>query len=197
MAEQVGWPWSVDSAFQFGLPDRSNIRYQPQLEPLGAIGDAGWYNMRAAVEYLAADAKLRTASAYLRRDEKTGAAISGSGVLVFDDGSTSTWNCGFDSGAVIMDVRISGDKGVISLNDFLSQDPDGSATYQHRKGGGPNAGAESVRIASEFPGAVLMFEDFAAQVRDASLREAWMRASERTQKLLDAVWQSALQHEGA
>lgn len=196
MAHQVGWPWSVDSAFQFGLTDRSNIRFNPELEPLGAIGDAGWYNMRAAVEYLSPGIELRSASAYLRRDEETGAAIGGSGILVFEDESTSTWNCGFDSGALVMDLRISGVKGTISVDDFLFQDQDGSATYRHRKGWGPDA-TESIRIESSLPGAALMFEDFAAQVRDRSLREGWMRASERTQRLLDAVWQKALQNERA
>ena len=45
MGEKVGWPWSVASAFQFGLTDMDNIRMNPDLEPYGAIGDAGWYNM--------------------------------------------------------------------------------------------------------------------------------------------------------
>ncbi len=40
-----------------------------------------------------------------------------------------------------------------------------------------------------------MFEDFAAAVRDSSLRERWMGASERTQALLDAAWQDALDNE--
>ena len=196
MDEQVGWPWSVDSAFQFNLTDRGNIRYNPNLEPMGAIGDAGWYNMRAAVEYLSPDAKLRSVSAHLRRDAETGAAISGSGVLVFDDASTSTWNCGFDSGAVIMDLRISGAKGSINIDDFLGQDQDGSASYLHRTGGwGPNAMANTVTIESPLPGAALMFEDFAALVHDASLRERWMQNSEHTQALLDAAWSAALQAE--
>ena len=50
--DRLGFVWSVASAFQFNLEDRGNIRYSPKLEPMGAIGDAGWYNMRAAVEYL-------------------------------------------------------------------------------------------------------------------------------------------------
>ena len=91
--DRLGFVWSVASAFQFSLTDRGNIRFNPALEPMGAIGDAGWYNMRAAVEYLAPDVQLDTVSAHLRRDEQTGAAIGGSGVLEFTDGSTSTWNC--------------------------------------------------------------------------------------------------------
>ena len=112
--DRLGFVWSVASAFQFNLPDRGNIRFNPELEPMGAIGDAGWYNMRAAVEYLPPDVELDTVSSHLRRDAETGAAISGTGVLDFTDGSTSTWNCGFDSGAVVMDLRLTGGSGVIS-----------------------------------------------------------------------------------
>ena len=198
MIDQVGAPWSVDSAFQFSLPDRSNIRYNPNLEPMGAIGDAGWYNMRAAVEFLTPGAVLQTSSTFLRRDGETGAAIGGSGILVFDGGATSTWNCGFDSGAVIMDLRISGAVGSINIDDFLGQDRDNSAKYLYRKGGwDPGAVRESIRIESALSGAALMFEDFAAAVADATLREQWTAATERTQALLDAAWQSALQHDQA
>lgn len=95
MQEDVGWPWSVASAFQFGLSDTSNIRLNPELEPYGAIGDAGWYNMRAAVEYTAAGVEVSSVDAYLRRHSETNAVVAASGVIVFSDGSTSTWNCGF------------------------------------------------------------------------------------------------------
>ena len=51
---------------------------------------------------------------------------------------------------------------------------------------------DNVKVESPLPGAALMFEDFAALVHDASLRKRWMRASERTQALLDACWDEAL-----
>lgn len=191
--ERLGAVWSVASAFQFNLPDRSNIRFNPELEPMGAIGDAGWYNMRAAVEYLSADAQLDTASAHLRRDEQTDAAIGGSGVLNFTDGSNSTWNCGFDSGAVVMDLRVTGNKGVINIDNFLSQNPDGSADFLYRKGGWGGGTADEINIPSDKPGAVLMFEDMAAAAADPALRERWMTATARTQALLDAAWMAALQ----
>ena len=193
--DRLGFVWSVASAFQFNLEDRGNIRFNPGLEPMGAIGDAGWYNMRAAVEYLPADVALDTASAHLRRDRETGAAISGTGVLVFDDGSTSTWNCGFDSGAVVMDLRITGTEGVINIDDFLGQNRDGSADFLYRKGGWGDSASEEINIPSARPGAALMFEDMAAAAADPSLREQWMMATERTQALLDAAWAAALQSE--
>ena len=193
--DRLGFVWSVASAFQFNLKDRGNIRFNPELEPMGAIGDAGWYNMRAAVAYLSPDAVLDTVSAHLRRDGETGAAISGTGVLDFTDGSTSTWNCGFDSGAVVMDLRITGTEGVINIDDFLSQNRDGSADFLYRKGGWGGGTSDEISIPSAKPGAALMFEDMAAAAADASLRDRWMLATERTQALLDATWMAALQSE--
>lgn len=193
MQQEVGWPWSVASAFQFGLSDTSNIRLNPQLEPYGAIGDAGWYNMRAAVEYTAAGIEIASVDAYLRRHKETGAVVSASGVIVFNDGSTTTWNCGFESGAGIQDLRISGNKGVIKLDNFLSQRrSDNAGVYEHRSGW---RDSEQVEIPAAKPGSALMFEDFAAMVADSELFEASVRASERTQLWLDAVWQSALKNE--
>jgi predicted dehydrogenase len=192
MADNVGWPWSLDSAFQFGLTDMNNIRMNPKLEPYGAIGDAGWYNMRAAAEYLPADLEITSVDAYLRRGE-TGAVVSASGVIVFNDGSTTTWNCGFESGGAIMDLRISGAKGVIKLDDFLSQrSSDNAGVYQYLAGWG---NTETVVVPSGKPGSALMFEDFATMVDDPEWREASIRVSERTQMLLDAIWQSALENE--
>lgn len=195
--ERLGFVWSVASAFQFNLADRGNIRFNKVLEPMGAIGDAGWYNMRAAVEYLPEDVVLESVSAHLRRDAETGAAISGTGVLDFSDGSTSTWNCGFDSGAVAMDLRITGTKGVIRIDDFLSQNRDGSADISYSKGGWGDATTDEINIPSTKPGAALMFEDMAAAAADPALRQHWMRATERTQALLDAAWEAALRHEAA
>jgi hypothetical protein len=178
MAKLVGNPWSVASAFQFDLPDRSDIRYDTALEPMGAIGDAGWYNMRAALEYLPKDAAPAFVEALLRRDEETGAAIGGSGIIQYTDGSTTTWNCGFDSGALVMDLCITGFDGVIKIDNFLGQDEDGSIR-------------EARRVESGLSGAALMFEDFAVIAANAELREDFALATLRTQQLLDACWEAA------
>lgn len=192
---RLGWPWSLDTAFQFPLPDRGNIRFNPKLEPMGVLGDAGWYNMRAAVEYLSPDIDIQSVAAYLRRDEETGAAISGSGVIVFDDDSTTTWNCGFDSGAVVMDLRLSGAEGIARIDNFLSNDADGSASWTLDKGGWGSASSETIKVPSSKPGAALMFEDFAAMTSNPEWREKSIHASERTQAWLDAIWNSAVDNE--
>jgi len=194
MDEDVGPPWSVASAFQFGLRDPANIRLQPDLEPYGAIGDAGWYNMRAAVEYLPADVELVRVEAYLRRERGNKAVVAAGGVLEFSNGATSTFNCGFLSGAGIQDLRISGEKGVVKLDDFLSQRPAGPvARYELRSGW---ADSRTIEVPVSKREAALMFEDFAAMVGNKAWRDASIRASERTQQWLDAVWESAIANEG-
>ena len=195
MREQVGWPWSLTSTFQFPLPDRRNIRYDPSLEPMGAVGDVGWYCMRAIAEYLQPDLGIRALESYLRRDPATGAAVAGSGVILFDDGASSTWNCGFEAGAVFTDLRLTGELGVITLDDFPSNNDDGSADYELHRGGFGTTVAETVRIESRYSSRQLMFEDFAVMTIDRSLRDRSIDDSLRTQQLLDTVWASGLENE--
>jgi len=196
MREQIGWPWSIDSAFQFSSPGADNIRMDPDLEPYGAIGDAGWYNMRAAVEYTAPGVKIVGVDAYVRRDKKSKAVITGSGVIAFNDGSTTTWNCGFDAGALNMDLRMSGAGGQFSLHDFVQSEGDGFAAYDYRKGEFGDSGTlERIKVPSAKPAAALMFENFAAMVGKPDRFEASVAASERTQEWLDASWTRAIQNE--
>eukprot|EP00903_Cladosiphon_okamuranus_P004067 g4065.t1 len=184
----VGERRSVNSVFQFHLRDRTNIRMQPALEPMGSIGDAGWYNMRAIVDYLDPGVELAGLSAYLRRDSENGAVIGGTGVLAFADGSRSTWTCGFDAGTVRSDLSIDGKTGAVDIRGFVGHDKDYSASYQYRSRSGKGKPVdEVVRIESALPASALMFEDFAAQVHDESLREQWATKTLRTQELLDAV----------
>jgi predicted dehydrogenase len=94
-----------------------------------------------------------------------------------------------------MDLRITGTEGVINIDDFLSQNRDGSADFLYRKGGWGESEAKEINIPSAKPGAALMFEDMAAAAAERSLRDQWMAATERTQALLDASWQAALRSE--
>jgi predicted dehydrogenase len=196
LREKIGPLRSIDSAFQFGLPAADNIRMDPALEPYGAIGDAGWYNMRAAVEYTAPGVNVIGVDTYVHRDQKSKAVISGSGVIAFSDGSTNTWNCGFEAGALNMDLRLSGTGGQFSLDDFVLNQGEGPAEYEFRKGGfGAGGTLERLTVASAKPPAALMFENFAAMVGDSKLFEASVAASERTQEWLDAIWNKAMKNE--
>ncbi len=192
MLANTGRPLSIASAFQFALSDRSNIRYNAELEPMGAIGDAGWYNMRATVEYLAPGTEAVSVNAVLRRDDVSNTVIAGAGVIQMNDGSTSTWNCAYDIGGSVMDCVITGKQGAIRVHNFLRQDPDHSASYHFLKGGaGPDVDGVQRIESSQLDGAT-MFDTFATIAADASLRDDWATATLRTQRLLDASWVSAV-----
>jgi predicted dehydrogenase len=189
--EMTGRSQSLDSSFMIALADRNDIRYDPTLEPLGALGDLGWYNMRATLEYLSPAAGLRSVSARLRHDEQTGAIIAGDGSLTFEDGTVSAWRCGFDADAPAIELRLSGRLGDIRMDNFVGEDQDGAASYRYFRTGAVNAATTLVRAESRFSGPSLMFQAFAATARDTSLRERWIQASELTQSLLDAVREAA------
>ncbi len=190
----IGATALVDSSCAFNLQDRSNIRYNTELEPMGAIGDAGWYNMRAAVECLPRELKLESVRAVLRRDKETGAAIGGSGELCFEGGVRSTWSCGFDAQPSSMHVHIEGAGGEIEMPGFLFQERDNSARLVVKQG---DAEPTTHRIASDKPGSVLMFEDMAAAAAAPELRAGWANRTRRTQALLDAIWHVGLAAEAS
>jgi predicted dehydrogenase len=183
----IGRPRSLESRFRIGLHERGDIRYDPALEPLGALGDLGWYNLRATIEYLAPAGPLRHATAAVLRDERTGAVVAGEGLLTFEDGATSRWRCGFRADAVDIGLRLSGPLGTLRMDDFVGEDADGSASYRLETGGGTPAADRVVRVESGRSGPACMFAEFAAAAADPSRREQWMQASEKTQALLDAV----------
>ena len=191
MDKLTGRPWSVASAFQFNLTNSANIRYRPDLEPYGAIGDAGWYNMRAAVEFLPDDVELLATDAWLQRGGDHGAAVTGSGVMRFSDGSTSTWNCGFISGSGVQDLRITGREGVLWIDDFVGLR--GNERWRVRQG----RDTTEVDVPFSKHPATSMFEDFARMVGNPERFEASAQASLRTQALLDAAWESALANEAS
>ncbi|WP_405226105.1 Gfo/Idh/MocA family protein [Lentisalinibacter sediminis] len=183
------WPRLLDSSFLIGLTDRDDIRYDPALEPLGALGDLGWYNMRAALEYLAPDSAVRSVSTRLRHDEPTGVIVAGEGSIAFDNDTVSTWRCGFDADTVSIDLTLSGSRGRIHMENFVGEEEGGTASYRYWANGNrarEDAGT-AVRVDSPQSGSALMFRNFAADARDPTLREQRMHAAERTQALLDAV----------
>ena len=198
MAARIGRPGALRACFYFpSVNDGSNIRYDPQQEPAGAIGDMAWYALRAAAEFLPAGAVLIQANGCTRRDAASGAVIQGAGVLGFSDGSTCTWDVGYNCGACVMDLDILGPLGMISLDDFVLDwasgffinSPDYPVGFNQRLGLVSPAGFTRVETPSQKPQTVHMLQDFIALVCDPQGEAARqsMEVTERTQKLLDAV----------
>jgi predicted dehydrogenase len=202
LPERIGTLKAIYSSFFFPSMDRSNIRFNRDLEPTGAIGDMAWYNMRAVVEFASADATLVACNGFAEKDAATGALVRGAGTLLLSDGCTATWDAGFSVGTSLMDLHLLGDKGAIRLDDFVldwahgfpEATPGYPVGFDQRNGAVSPAGVGRVGTPSDRWQLVLLLEEFArlcaAPAGEAAL--ASMRRSEQTQYLLDGV-ASALQ----
>ncbi|WP_444957982.1 Gfo/Idh/MocA family protein [Microbulbifer sp. ZKSA002] len=109
----------IRSAFFTPMMDRDNIRFAPQQEPTGAIGDICWYNMRAVIEFMRPTTGVKTIAGAIKRDSQTGAIVSGAGLIEFTSGQTSTFGFGYGAGVWQTDLDIHGEHGLIQLDDFV------------------------------------------------------------------------------
>ncbi|MBT4147005.1 MAG: Gfo/Idh/MocA family oxidoreductase, partial [Gammaproteobacteria bacterium] len=119
MIEEIGPPKLLRTTFYYPFDDRNNIRFDPAKEPLAAVGDLAWYNMRAIVEFLGTDTEIEHITTYAEKDQQTGIIIRGSGAINFKDGKMSSFDFGFNGGVILMDLDIIGDKGMFRLDDFV------------------------------------------------------------------------------
>lgn len=198
LPERVGKPHALHSVFYTSLKDRSNIRFDPVREPMGALGDLGWYCMRAVVEYLRPDGGLARTEAVCRRDPGTGAVTQVTGLLAFESGESATFGVGFDSGTMVDALSLFGPKGAITMDDFMMdwtnsfefQIPGVPTGYIHRRGSMTPKEFTFVETPSETPQQVRMIQNFAdlALSGDYRTRADHVAATTTTQHYLDSVW---------
>ncbi|WP_020415166.1 Gfo/Idh/MocA family protein [Microbulbifer variabilis] len=193
--KSIGDVQRIYSAFLFPFVERDNIRFNPKLEPTGAIADIGWYNMRAIVEFLRPAGTIQSIAGAVKRDQETGAVISGTGMIEFSSAQTSTFDFGYDAGVCDMDLNILGDNGLIQLNDFVLDwkdsfvfgNPNYSADFTLRQGMATPREFEHFAVDTQKSQVVYMIEHFChmATTEDIELRNAAAARAIHTQELLD------------
>jgi predicted dehydrogenase len=121
----VGEIRRISSRFSFRAPDdflQTNIRVSNELEPLGCLGDLGWYNIRFALwamNYeMPKEVTGRSLVEHGRGDSSASVPIEFSGELVFAGGASSEFFCSFLATHDQM-AAISGTKGYLHLPDFV------------------------------------------------------------------------------
>ncbi len=199
--DRIGTPKSLHTAFYFPFDDKTNIRFDQTQEPMGTVGDMGWYSMRAVVEYLQPAGELTTTSVVTERDSETNAVIRVSGLIGFASGESSTFDIGYTAGTAIMDLSLFGTKGIVTMDDFVLNwhnsfpfdNPDVPVGYVHRSGMAPRNDFAFIETPSETPADVLMIDQFAQLVDsgDKTTVSGSAEASLKTQRLLDQVWKAA------
>lgn len=121
----VGQVRRITSHFSFFGPDewrKDNIRVHGGLEPLGCLGDLGWYNIRFILWVMNYRMPQRLSGRMLaeyRRPDSPGATpMEFSGELFFADGVSASFYCSFQTEHQQW-AHISGTKGCVSVSDFV------------------------------------------------------------------------------
>lgn len=121
----VGEIRRINSHFCFRAPDdfwKSNIRASSTLEPLGCLGDLGWYDIRFALWAMKYELPTQVTGRLLaqqgRTDSPQPVPTEFSGELLFKGGASSDFFCSFHS-AHDQRAGVEGTKGYLHLSDFV------------------------------------------------------------------------------
>jgi predicted dehydrogenase len=123
--QSVGTIRRITSQFSFLGSDEfltGNIRVSSDLEPLGCLGDLGWYNIRFSLWVMNYQMPERVSGRLLhqhgRGDSRQPVPTEFSGELFFRDGVSASFYCSFRT-QLSQWADVSGSKGYIRLNDFV------------------------------------------------------------------------------
>ncbi|MEM9282300.1 MAG: Gfo/Idh/MocA family oxidoreductase [Verrucomicrobiota bacterium] len=120
--EAVGDIKRIASQFSFLAPEdffEGNIRVDSKLEPLGCLGDLGWYCIRIALWTLDYELPFSLRAHFIRLSGGSdGVPVSLSAEITFADGVTASFYCSFETEHQQW-VNISGTKGHIVVPDFV------------------------------------------------------------------------------
>jgi predicted dehydrogenase len=121
--ESVGAVRRIASQFSFSAPAdfmQKNIRVSNELEPLGALGDLGWYNLRFSLWAMKYQMPERVTGRILGEHGTMAKPVPTefSGELFFPGGVTAGFFCSFLTENQQW-AHISGTKGSVTLSDFV------------------------------------------------------------------------------
>ena len=121
--ESVGEIRRVTSQFSFAAPDdfvRGNIRTSGQLEPLGCLGDLGWYNIRISLWAMGDRLPVSAIGRLLGEYDRDGSPVpmEFAGELQYPGGVSAGFFCSFRA-ELHQWATVSGTKGSLRIDDFV------------------------------------------------------------------------------
>ncbi len=208
--KNVGRITRIASAFSFCAPPEflaANIRLNSDLEPAGALGDLGWYTIRATLFVMNYEMpnSLRATmlSSASREDSPSQVPTELSAELFFDNGISATFYNSFLTNHQQW-LHVSGDNGYLELDDLVLPYPDGELEFQVAN---PRFSIEGCKFTMEKhfmrhfvteaggndPNAqeTKLFRNFADLALGGKPDPFWPEASLKTQRILDACLNSA------
>jgi predicted dehydrogenase len=206
--ESVGTLRRIASQFCFQATGdflEKNIRVSNELEPLGALGDLGWYNLRFALWVMKYQMPERVSGRTLH-EHGSGARpvpVEFSGELFFPGGVSASFYCSFRTENQQW-AHVSGTKGSASLADFVLPFYGAEAAFEvnqpffrvsgctfnmesHARRYAVREYSEGVSGAQE----VNMIRAFSEIATSGKLDPSWGEIALKTQLVLDACLQSA------
>ncbi|XP_066342104.1 uncharacterized oxidoreductase At4g09670-like [Miscanthus floridulus] len=198
--DAIGDIRTINSVFSFRANEdflKNDIRVKPDLDALGALGDVGWYCIRAIL--WAVDYELPKTVIALRDPVKNraGVLLARGATLYWADGKTATFSCSFLTN-VTMDITLVGTNGTIHVTDFVIPHEEKSAEFHVASKSsfaeldiGWDLPSKHV-VATDLPQEALMVQEFARLlqgIRDAGGKPEgkWPAVTRKTQLVLDAV----------
>jgi predicted dehydrogenase len=206
--QSVGALRRIVSQFSFqGSEDflANNIRVHKDTEPLGCLGDLGWYNIRLSLWIMNEQLPERVSGRLLASGGSGGLAVplEFSGELFFPDGVTSSFYCSFRTNNQEW-AHISGSEGYVYMPDFVVPFNGPEAAFETNApflriiGCDFNMESHPQRLAvheysSGRPGSQesRMIETFSRIVLSGRLEPRWSEQALNTQRVVDACLQSA------
>jgi len=187
---------------------QQNIRASSQLEPLGCLGDLGWYNLRFALWVMNYQLPERVSGHLLaqhgRPDSGLPVPIDFSGELFFPGGVSASFYCSFIS-EIQQWANVSGTKGYLHVPDFVlpwfgsELGFDVSTPVFDLRGCDFNMQSRTRRVAvAEYSNSfapsqeVNMIRNFADLVLSGQVDDGWGEIALKTQQVLDACLASAV-----
>lgn len=186
---------------------RTNIRAHGTLEPLGCLGDLGWYNLRfslwamneAAPSHVTGCIHEGTAA----ESGSPSVPVAFSGTLTFPGGCSASFYCSFTA-AVAQWAIVSGEGALVQVPDFVLPFPGTCTTFRITRSDfvldrcrtdvPEGLHVETIdEPASNAPGSQesAMFHEFSRLVLSGERDPRWPQASLLTQRVLDACLLSA------
>jgi predicted dehydrogenase len=196
----------IATGFSFRAPDeflRGNIRVSSQLEPMGCLGDLGWYNVRFTQWVMNYAMPKAISGRLLSSIQSEGSAdptpTEFSGELFFDNGVTATFYCSFLTEHQQW-AHVSGSAGHLQVDDFVLPFMGPEVAFHVSNNHFDitdcqfNMERHTSRVAvSEYannhPTAqeTNLFRNFSAQILSGTTDPHWGNIALQTQQILDAL----------
>lgn len=208
--EAVGEIRRIATQFSFLAPEEfygDNIRLDPALEPLGSLGDLGWYCARIVLFAMGYEMPTAVTARMIR--EHRGVPVSLSAELLFAGGASASIYCSFETENQQW-VHFSGTRGHLVVDDFVLpyHGPElafevGQAHFEvegchfhmerHSRRVATREYSDSHATAQE----TKLFRKFGELVLGGTSDPHWPEISLKTQRVLDACLRSAREGGGA